>query len=923
MGHIARKCPTGPEKAANRWVESEKDPDQEEAGEGDLPIFHLTDKQTSMNVQLTVEGQPFRMEVDTGAAVSLITEKAWKAHIPHLQLRKSAIRLRAYTGNQIPVVGEARVDVKYQDQQSSLTLYVVHGDGPKLVGRDWLRKIRLDWKALCMVVKEETSSPLTGLLEQYAEVFADELGTTKGTKAKLQIRPEAPPKFCKARPVPFALKNAIEEELDALEKKGVLERVDHSEWATPVVAVPKGDGHIRLCWDYKVTLNPALEIDQYPLPKPEELFATLSGGKYFSKLDLKQAYTQMLLEEKSREYATVNTHRGLYGPTRLLFGVASAPALFQKTMDMILQGMEGVICYIDDILVTRATTDEHLQRLKGVLQRLQEHGLRLKKNKCSFLQKSVEYLGHRVDAEGVHPLEDKVAAILKAPIPRNVSELRSFMGLLYYYGKFIPNLADLLHPLNQLLQAGKRWKWTSACNEAFQKAKEKLVTAPVLMHFDANLPLRLAGDASSYGIEAVISHVLPDGTERPIAFASRTLTGAEQNYAQLEKEALSLVYGVQRFHQYVYGRRFTLVTDHQPLLTVFGPKKGIPSLAAARLQQWAILLAAHTYDIEFKEHANADGLSRLPMKYKGHENGSSEVTLFNVAQIEALPVTAAQLERAMRQDPIMSRVWNYTRSGWPREVRESLKPFWNRKNELTVEGGCVLWGTRVLIPKKLHGRVLEELHRDHTGIVRMKAVARSYAWWPKMDREIEECAKKCEGCQKVQNKPAVAPLHPWQWPAEPWRRIHLDFAGPFRGRMFFLAMDAHSKWPEICEMSTSTSTALTIKELRKWFAAYGFPEQVVTDNGPQFSSEEFSTFMKMCGIKHLRCSPYHPASNGAVERLVQSFKRAMVAGEDKGVPLSTRLTDFLLSYRSTPHTTTNRAPCELFLKRQIRTRLTC
>ena len=233
----------------------------------------------------------------------------------------------------------------------------------------------------------------------------------------------------------------------------------------------------------------------------------------------------------------------------------------------------------------------------------------LKKKKCTFLKHSVEYLGHCINAEGLHATAEKLKAIVETPAPRNVSELRSFLGLLNYYGKFLPNLSTLLHPLNNLLQHEHRWKWIKDCAKAFQQAKDALITSQVLLHYDSALPIRLAADASAYGVGAVISHVLPNGNEKPIAFVSTTLSPTEHNYAQIEKEAVALIFGVKKFHQYLYGQKFTLVTDHKTLLASLGPKKGISSLAAARLQRWAVLLSAYRYEIEFKsttDHANAD-----------------------------------------------------------------------------------------------------------------------------------------------------------------------------------------------------------------------------------------------------------------------------------------------------------------------------
>ena len=616
----------------------------------------------------------------------------------------------------------------------------------------------------------------------------------------------------------------------------------------------------------------SVDVDQYPLPKLDDHFATLAGGKKFTKLDLSQAYQQLELDEDSSQYVTVNTHRGLYRFTRLPFGVASAPALFQQLMDTMLQGIPHVICYIDDILVTGVNDSEHLSSLAAVLERLERHGFRMKKEKCEFLQPAVEYLGHKIDAEGLHTMANKLEAIVQAPKPHNLQELRSFLGLLNYYSKFISNLATLIHPLNCLLQHDHKWKWTTECDLAFKQAKEVLSSSHVLVHYDASLPITLAGDASAYGIGVVISHVLPDGSEHPIVFASRTLSSSERNYAQIEKEALSLIFGVKKFHQYLYGRKFTLVTDHKPLLAILGEKKGIPSLAAARLQRWAVLLSAYQYEIRFKptqEHANADGLSRLPLPTTTGSKVicSTDPAIFNLSQVESLPVTATQVQAASRTDPVLSKVLHHTTRGWPQQTAEVLKPFHHRSQELTVEGGCLLWGIQVVIPRKLQARILEDLHRDHPGASRMKSLARSHFWWPGLDKQIESHAKSCMPCQKNKHAPAVAPLHPWVWPAKPWQRIHIDFAGPFQGRNFFIVVDAHSKWPEVFEM-TSTTAAKTIGVLRHLFLSHGLPEQVVSDNGPQFISEDFSTFMKSNAIKHIRCAPYHPSSNGAAERFV-------------------------------------------------------
>ena len=426
-------------------------------------------------------------------------------------------------------------------------------------------------------------------------------------------------------------------------------------------------------------------------------------------------------------------------------------------MDSILQGIPHVVCYIDDILVTGTSEAEHRRNLEVVLLRLQENGLRLQCNKCYFFQPSVEFLGHVIDAEGVHTSTKKVKAITDARAPKNVTELRAFLGLVNYYSKFVPNLASLLHPLYSLLQSEVQWKWSKECQQAFQEAKEKLISAPVLTHYDVNLPIHMAADASQYGVGAVISHTMPDGSERPIAFASHTLSSSEKRYSQVEKEALALVFGVKKFHQYLYGRQFTLVTDHKPLTAILGPKSGIPSLAAARMQRWALLLSGYSYNIRFRPthaHGNADGLSRLPLQDASTRGNYEDAAVFNISQVDALPVHTSQVMTATRTDPLLSKVLRYTRMGWPQETPEELRPYWLKKEEIAVEGDCIMWGTRVIVPSKLREKILLELHRGHPGVVRMKALARSYVWWPGLDRDVENCAKRVPAMSSQQELPS-------------------------------------------------------------------------------------------------------------------------------------------------------------------------
>ena len=306
--------------------------------------------------------------------------------------------------------------------------------------------------------------------------------------ARLSLKEGAVPQFRRPYSVPFAIRESVERELDRLEAEGVLRKVDYSDWAAPIVVVPKKDGKLRICGDYKMSINPALHVDKYPLPNMEDLLASLAGGKRFTKLDLTAAYQQMCLDEPSSKLTTISTHKGLYCFTRMPFRVSPAPAVFQRTMDTILQGLPNFICYLDDILVTGQSDEHHLQKLEQVLERLKAHGVRLKRDKCRFFQDSVEYMGQVVTSQGVHTSPAKVQAVAEQPAPTDVSGLRSFLGQINYYSKYIPNLSALLAPLHKLLRAGQPWRWTEECNRAFLEAKEKVTKTPVLAHFDRERP---------------------------------------------------------------------------------------------------------------------------------------------------------------------------------------------------------------------------------------------------------------------------------------------------------------------------------------------------------------------------------------------------------------------------------------------------
>ncbi|KAL5493753.1 hypothetical protein EMCRGX_G014975 [Ephydatia muelleri] len=725
-------------------------------------------------------------------------------------------------------------------------------------------------------MEHQEYTELASLLLEFGELFAEEPGTIVGHKAVVHLKEGAVPKLYSARPIPFPMKKAVEDELNRLVKQDILEIVDTTknpiEWASPLVCVPKSSGGVRLCVDFRVTINPHVYVDPHPLPRFEDIIAKLSGSKTFSIVDFTDAYLQMEVDPSSRKFMVVATHKGYFHYKRLPFGVNFAPAIFQKTMEKIL-------------------AEEHIRILREVFVRLRDANVRAKKSKCRFVQKEVVYLGYRIDEHGVHPTEEHLEAIRSMPTPTNAKELRSFLGMINYYSHFIANLQPICAPFHALTKHSVNWTWSKESDKIFQHLKLILSARDTLVHYREELPLILETDASDRGVGAVLLHQLPDKSERPVAFASRTFLDREKNYSVIDKEALAIIFGVTKFYQYVYGRKFTLRTDHKPLEHILGANQEIPKMAANRLQRWAITLSAYQYDLQYvkgKENLLADPLSRLPMNVSStsaEEDVGHHSALLNV-RIEDLPMSKRDLQKRTRQDPLLAQVINCVDRGWPsdrKQIPAELLTFYEKRETLSFEN-ILLWQGRIVVSTALHRNVLDTLHEGHPGIWAMRALASGNV------------------------------------PTEPWQRIHIDYAGPFEGSSWLVVVDAFSKWIEI-KPQRSTTTSGTVKALREIFCRFGLPRVIVSDNGPQFSSQEFKQFCDSNNIVHIRSTPYHPKTNGLAERAVRTFKESFLASQGSTDDVELRLQRFLLSYRNTPHKSTGRAPAEMLMGRKLQTKL--
>ena len=927
LGHFANKCPEPkkPKKEKEKkevkvvLLDNEVDPRCFDL----YPVWSA--KSDRVYIRVKLDGVPIDMEVDTAAKAATIDNRVYAKYFSHIPLRPTATLV---WGSPLPMLGEIDVKVEYNGEEKVLPLSVVDKPFPLLYGLPWIREIRPDFDSLfpaskkvfpvCQNVDEQQL--ISDLRRKYPTVFGGGSAPIKGFEVSLILKEGAKPVFRGPRNIAIPLREPTRKALDDMEQAQYIEACEPGPWGTPIVPVRKKDSEVRVCGDFSVTLNNYLEVTGRALPLIDDL-STVKGS-YFCILDMKMAYLQLKLDPASQDLCKLSTPFGTYKCLRMPFGIASAPNAFQEVISSILAGIENCFKYLDDILLWGETLEDCQQVLHQILTRMEKYHVKLNLNKCKFLQLSVIYLGFQLDKFGSRPDPNRMDELLKKPIPKDHSQLSSFVGMITFFHKYGENLATVLHPLYQLKKSSTFY-WGKREQAAYDKAL-KLLSTTVLVPYSLDRPLRLTSDASPVGAGCVLSHVTPDGKEEPIAFASKMFSKAELNYPVHEKEGAAMVFGLKHFDKYVTGREFQIVSDNKALVAIFSEKSHQRPLAAARLQRWQLLLSAHQYTIihrKSEQIAHADYLSRFPSQ----NDEPVESDIYWVSQIPGELVSAIDVAEGTMTDPVLKKVLQHVMQGWPDQCPdEVLKPFHKIRLELSAENNVVLWGGRVIIPDVLQPQVLELLHETHPGGSRMKSLARSYVWWPNMDQHIEDFVKSCEVCQALMTSVPHDSYVPWSWPTRRWQRLHMDF-GCFQGVELLVVLDAHSKWPEVRIMS-NTKCQTVIEALRSMFAAFGLPEEIVSDNGQPFASQEMSQFLQANGIVQKFSPTYHPQSNGAAENEVKTVKRSLLKQlvdkktEDRS--LTHKIDAFLFTYRNTPHTVTKISPAELFLGRRPRTPLT-
>ncbi|XP_059209654.1 uncharacterized protein K02A2.6 [Centropristis striata] len=662
--------------------------------------------------------------------------------------------------------------------------------------------------------------------------------------------------------------------------------------------------------------NEAIVRERHPIPVIDEILEDLNGATVFSKLDLKWGYHQIELEPESRSLTTFVTHTGLWRYKRLMFGISSAPETYQHIIGQVLQGIPGVHNISDDIIVSGETIQQHDERLHQVLQRLQERQLTVNSKKCQFRMSQLEFMGHVLSKNGIGAAQSKIEAVENTRRPTNAAEVRSFLGLVNYCGRFIPNLATTSEPLRRLTRQSCKWTWGSEQETAFLELKRQLASSHVMAYSKQDAETHVVVDASPVGLGAILSQKQNDGAYKPVYYASRALSDVERRYSQTEREALAIVWACEKFHVFLYGKDFVLVTDHKPLETIYSPKSKPP----ARIERWALRLQPYRFKVVYKPGPQnaADSLSRLTVN-QPVQKGTMEDHVYWVAQ-HAVPhaFRPRQMEELSAADPTLVTVRSCIKTGdWSK-----CEPVYQTvKTELSTVGKIVLRGSRIVVPQAARRQTLMLAHEGHQGIVKTKQRLRTKVWWPGIDKEAEEIVRSCHACQINSPTSQEVPTTRTELPARPWQMLAVDLCGPFpSGHHLLVLTDYYSRWVSVDILQNPTSMNI-INRMRHLFATHGLPECIVTDNGTPFVSKEFKTYLQEHGITHRRVTPYWPQANGEVERQNRTLCKAIRAAHAEGKDWRTELDVFLLAYRSTPHCVTGRSPAELLFNRQIKTKL--
>ena len=887
-------------------------------------------------------------KVDTGASDSVMPARTFRKMFPErvgengalLGLTTSKARLTAYNGTPIKHYGTVTILSKFQGGNFyECSFYVAETPGPVIFGLPMCTQLGLVTLncAVCTVhditksdseaqikgpvlstyTKSETSvgcnvhrdvSSLTAVRVAFPHCFQ---GIGHFSKAHtINLQPNPTPVAHAPRRTPIHLQAKIKAELERMESLGVIRKVEEpTDWVSSVAYAIKGDGSLRVCLDPS-DLNGALRSSKHHIPTIEEISHKFAGAQVFSKLDAKHGYWAIELDPDSQLLTTFNSPFGRYCFRRLPFGLRTSQDVFQSAMDNILRDLPGVVSIADDIVVFGKNRHEHDQHLVKLLERASVEGLVFNPNKCEINAQEVKFFGNIYSASGVRPDPAKVEAIRGLATPATKKELQVFLGMVTYLSTYIPNLSRNTDTLRKLLKQEEEFQWHHENIAAFNTLKNLIGDAETMPYFDPRKETTIQVDAS---LSALGAALMQDG--RVVAFASKALSEVESRYANIEREMLACVFGAERFHTYIFGKRFVIKSDHKPLTAI--SKKNLTA-APPRLQRMLMRLQHYDYIIDYVPGTDvplADCLSRA--RQTTHKSEHIELDV-HVCHVQHSQERLLRLREATASDPETSELKNVIVTGFPDrsgDLSRRIRHYWSYRDELSIDDGLILKGERVLIPLPLRTYYLDKIHQGHQGVTKCQLLARSCVYWPGIDNDIGNTVRACSECQRHQASQPQLPMMPLaaELPQIPWHTISADLFS-LEGRNYLIICDYYTRYPVVEQLSGPSSSLEVAQICSQTFALFGIPVKIISDNGPHFIGNPFHEMTKRLGIVHSTSSPHPPRSHGFIERTIRTIKGCI-----KKTKHDTDMA--LLNLRTTPIDGSTPSPGELLFGRRIGTML--
>jgi transposase InsO family protein len=781
------------------------------------------------------------------------------------------------------------------------------------------------------------------ILYPHSSMWDGTLGEVRVTEHRIELQAGARPVYQAPYRAGQKGRDVEKKEVERMLQAGVIEPAN-SEWASPVVLITKKDGSIRFCVDYR-KLNALTVRDTYPLPRMDDYLDCLGEAQLFTTLDCNSGYWQIPVAREDRDKTAFVTHCGIHRFTRMPFGLVNAPATFQRALDMIVAGVKWkyALVYLDDVIIYSRSFNEHLTHVSHVLELLKEAGISLKLKKCAFFKTEVEYLGHVITPGKLHVSNKNVVALEQAHHPRTRTELRSFLGMCNVYRKFVPQFAKLAAPLTELLKKGQPDTFdhlTDAQVQAFDSLRASLMN-PIIL----GLPVRdrdftLDVDASDYQLGACLQQEGTDGTLIPCGFYSRALNDAERNYSATEKECLAVVWAVLMLRPYLEGVHFRVRSDHEALRWLLTLKE--PS---GRLARWRLRLAEFDFTIQYRpgiKNSLADGCSRLRSQEQNVEDLDDEVPCFFIPDsknnIHSHALILCDGEIQSRDPPVpLKEVYEEQQKDhecqlWLADSEKPKSPFFTMNHlgmKLLYHRSTLDASSQLCIPRTLRGRILQQAHHPptagHPGGKKMYQTLRLSYYWPLMAKDVADVPKQCTQCirERVGSQQPRAPMQLFPAPG-PLEFVAIDILGPLpktkSGKHYILViMDRFSKLARTVPLRNITANTVCYAFIEEWVHVYGAPSILLSDNGTQFTSRTMLALCRHYGIRQVFTNPYHPQTNGQVERFNKTLAAQLRANVAEDQTIWDQFTSSVTyAYNSQVNSSTGYRPFDLILTRAPR-----